>query len=646
MKKVLFVLSVFFSVTSSAQLKLPSFIADSMVLQQQQPIHIWGWAGPGTNVQLSFMQKHYNALAGKDGRWEAWLAPAAAGNCGNLELSSGSDKIMLHDVLSGEVWICSGQSNMEWKFGWLKDTYAQELATAKDEQLRFITAEKTMAISPKTDLKLERKWSSISPGVTGECSAVAYWFAKKLRQELKVPVGVIVTAWGGTRAQPWTSYEGLYELPDYQRVFNEKVKNIDLDHIESEKERIRTAFRNDLNEKAVESREWVKPEFNDADWEATKLPGPWEVNGHPNMDGVAYYRLTFNVADPDAGKAAGLHMPAIDDIDSTFINGIFIGSKDQWDAVRNYEVKPGILRTGKNVLVIRVQDNGGGGGLADEPNIFKLNVDEHSIALSGSAKFHLMAPMKDITSGNGAMEQQPSVLFNAMIAPLVPLKIRGAIWYQGESNADQAYEYRTLFPAMIRDWRNRWNVGEFPFLFVQLASYGPLKTTPVESAWAELREAQSMTLQLPNTGMAIATDIGNPANIHPVKKKEVGDRLAVHAMNIAYGKKNDAATGPLYSSYKVSGSQIIIQFTHTGSGLRTDGKPLQYFQIAGDDHQFVWADARIVGNTIVVSAKGILKPVAVRYAWADSPVSANLYNKEGFPASAFRTDKWKGVTEK
>lgn len=630
---------------AGAQLKLPSFLTDSMVLQRDQPIHIWGQAEPSAFVQVDFMNRQYSALATAAGQWELWLAPAVAGPCGNMEISSGKEKIMLQDVLSGEVWVCSGQSNMEWKLGWLNDTYQKEIASAKDDQLRFITAEKSMAAHPKVDLRLERKWTTVRPGVTAECSAVAYWFAKKLRQELKVPVGVIITAWGGTPAQPWTSFEGLYELPHYQRVYRDQVLPADLDHLDQRKAELAEAYRKALRDKGGESRNWTSPAFNDAGWEKTKLPGPWESNGHPNMDGVAYYRLSFQVAAADAGKAAVLHMPGIDDIDSTFINGMLIGSTGQWDALRNYPVPAGLLKAGDNLLVIRVEDTGGGGGMADDPKRFILDIGEQHLALAGPATFQQMAPLQDITNGNGAMEHQPAVLYNAMIAPLTPLKIRGVIWYQGESNADRAFEYRTLFPAMIRDWRDHWGITDLPFLFVQLSSFGAVRNEPGESNWAELREAQSMTRRLPQTGMAVTTDIGNPENIHPVKKKEVGERLAAQAMHLIYGKKNEAVTGPVYSGYKVSGKQIILSFTHTGSGLSSNGRPLAHFEIAGADGHFVWAEARITGNKVVVSSPKVLQPVAVRYAWADSPVSANLYNKEGFPASAFRTDQRKGITE-
>ena len=293
--------------------------------------------------------------------------------------------------------------------------------------------------------------------------------------------------------------------------------------------------------------------------------------------------------------------------------------------------------------MINVRDDQGGGGLSDGAVKFAVTTGSRTIELKGNARYDIIAVLPDLTGGFGALQQQPAVLYNAMIAPLLPLSIQGAIWYQGESNADNkadAIEYNRLFPAMIRDWRQRWGQGEFPFLFVQLASFGAIQSQPADANWGYLREAQSATLSLPNTGMAVTTDIGNPFNIHPVQKQEVGERLAAEAMRVVYGKPNLLSTGPQFSSFKIKGNQIILDFKNTGKGLLTTVGPLKQFAIAGADKKFYWAEAVIVGRQIIVTCKQVPKPVAVRYAWANSPVDANLYNKEGFPASPFRTDRW------
>jgi len=400
-------------------------------------------------------------------------------------------------------------------------------------------------------------------------------------------------------------------------------------------------YQKSIQEKSAFVKEVVKPDFDDTKWKEMYLPKQWEEQGYPTLDGIVVYRVAFNISEEDAGKEAVLHLPPIDDMDSTYINGTFIGSIYQWDALRTYKIPMGILRKGENILAIKVQDDGGSGGLSEIEDKYNITIDHKIIPLAGNAKFNIVSVLEDITSGNGVIENQPAVLYNGMIAPLLPLSIRGVIWYQGESNADMPYEYRSLFPSMINDWRNRWGEGDFPFLFVQLSSFGPLTTKPVESNWALLREAQTQTLSLPNTAMAVTIDIGDPENIHPQQKKEVGDRLASGAMKLVYGKSKLISSGPQLKSFKIQDNQIILQFNNAENGLMIIGKKLKYFAIAGADKKFVWADAVIKGNQIIVSNKLIQNPVAVRYAWADSPVEANLYNKEGYPAVPFRTDDWR-----
>ncbi len=640
MKKLFFPFMLLITAQLSAQLKLPSFFADNMVLQRDTYNHVWGWAQPDKKVSLSFGGKQYQTYADRNGNWSLFVDPMKAGKVGSMQIQSENEQLQIKNILCGEVWVCSGQSNMEWTMSLCNQTYRKEISSASNDNIRFLVAERAVAVQPKTDLKLSRSWSSIDSNSIKDCSAVAYWYAKTLQQQLNVPIGLVVSSWGGTQAQAWTSIEGLHDFPHYTSVFHEKIIKVDVGGIQETKNKLKQQYENEVLNSHANGKQYLLSSYDDSQWETAHLPGEWEEAGYPNLDGLAYYRLEFELPASMVGKPATLNLPAIDDKDSTYINGIFLGTTNQWDALRTYTIPSSVLHEGKNVLVMKIEDFGGGGGLANQENHFNIMANGQSIALSGKAKFKVEAIMKDVTGGVGAIEQQPSVIYNAMIAPLEPLTVKGVIWYQGESNADRPTEYRKLFPAMINDWRNHWQQHSLPFLFVQLSSFGPLHYYPAESDWAALREAQTMTLSLPKTGMAVTIDIGEYDNIHPQKKKEVGERLAAQAMNICYEQKGLVANGPQMKKYVIKGKEVEIVFDHIGKGLIAKGKVLYHFAIAGDDRKFVWADARIVNNKIILSNKNVKHPVAVRYAWADSPLNANLYNVEGFPAVPFRTDDW------
>jgi len=643
MKPVLFFISLLITELSIAQLKLPSFFSDNMVMQQQKTNRIWGWANPGELVSVEFNKNTYKSFANDKGEWQVFTEPANAGSAGSMTVKSGNQKIQFNNILLGEVWVCSGQSNMEWKMNMLGNTYTDEIKSAENDQIRFVVFNKSFSNTPQHNVTLEKKWSTINPANTGDCSAVAYWYAKKLYQELKVPIGLVITAWGGTPAEAWTSFEGLSAFPNYTNTFVEKIQPLKLNDINRQTQLLLEKFQQSILQSAGLMKEFIKPEFDDSKWPEMYLPKHWELQGFPNMDGIVAYRVHFQLTDAQIKDDAVLNLPAIDDKDSTFINGVLVGTNGQWDALRKYKVPLGVLRSGDNVLVIKVQDDGGGGGIDALDDRFNLVINQQTIPLKGNAKYTIIAAKEDAVGGIGNIQNQPAVLFNGMIAPILPLSFRGAIWYQGESNADnkdRSVEYNTLFPAMIKDWRNQFTQGDFPFLFVQLSSFGPLKNEPAESNWALLREAQTNTLQLSNTGMAVTIDVGNPQNIHPVLKKEVGDRLAAIALKSTYHTNSLIASGPYFKSAQFNKNQVILSFTNADNGLSIKGKSLKHFAIAGADKKFIWSDATIQGNKIIVTHKTIAQPKAIRYAWSDSPINANLFNKEGYPAVPFRTDNW------
>lgn len=642
MKSSILLAALLITLTSGAQLRLSSVFSDHMVMQRDRSNAIWGWTDPGKEVKVECKGKTYPTYADAQGRWTVYLEPIQAGETIQLNVVSGEKSLQVKDIIGGEVWLCSGQSNMEWRMDMLHGTYDQEMQTARHPQIRFMTVNKSLATTPVEDADIQTPWAAIEPGTTGQCSAVAYWFAKKLHQELKVPIGLVVTSWGGTPAEAWTSYEGLYSFPHYLDIYQNKIRPLDLNGLSQKKKELFQQFTEQIQASAETVRAAMQPGYADDQWKETTVPGPWEEKGHPNLDGVVAYRLSFTVREADAGKSAVLNMPAIDDIDSTFINGVFLGTTAIWDKPRTYSIPAGVLKAGTNVLAVRVQDNQGGGGFASVPALFYVKLGDQQIPLSGKARYKIFAELKDITSGYGAIEYQPSVLYNAMIAPLMPLQFNGVIWYQGESNANtpqQSVEYRNLFPALIRSWRNKAG-RDFPFLFVQLSSFGPVKQQPGESNWGLLRESQTQTLALPNTGMAVSIDVGDPGDIHPVRKKEVGERLAGEALRIAYQQRNRVSRGPMAGPIQFQGNKVIISFTSTGKGLVAKGGPLRSFAVAGADQKFYWAQGTIQGNQVILTCPQVSKPVAVRYAWADSPIDANLFNKEGWPAVPFRSDTW------
>jgi sialate O-acetylesterase len=376
-----------------------------------------------------------------------------------------------------------------------------------------------------------------------------------------------------------------------------------------------------------------------------KVPGEWEQQQLPNFDGEVWFRSNFNIADADAGKPAELSLGTIDDNDVTYINGTQIGATNQYNASRVYKIPAGVLKAGNNVIAVKVQDTGGGGGFTGEPTDLFVNVAGHKQPLAGNWAFRISAVVP--TNSGVGPNSYPSLLYNAMINPILPFAIKGAIWYQGESNADRAYQYRTTFPLLINDWRRLWNQGEFPFYFVQLASFNSANGNSKNgSKWAELREAQTLSLNVPNTGMAVITNIGETKDIHPRNKQDVGKRLAAVALHDTYGQ-NNVFSGPVYQSMQTNGNKVTLSFSSIGGGLTVKDKYgyIRGFEVAGADQQFHYAKAFIDGDKVVVFTEEVSSPVAVRYGWADDNLEDNLFNKEGFPAAPFRTDKWKGVTE-
>lgn len=628
----------------SAQLKVASIFTDNMVLQQKKPNKIWGTAKADAVINVQYKENKISAIANKNGEWSVALKPLLADKLNKefiIFISSNDEKIAIKNILVGEVWLCSGQSNMEFTMNNFKDVYAGEIKTANNDNIRFAVIEKKFDNKENTNARLSTTWSAINTNTIGDCSAVAYFYAKKLYERLKVPIGLVNVAWSGTPAQAWVDTKTLQPFHEYDSFYKKNIEPINFTTLESARRVKGEKYLQTVKKAATDFKEIIKIDFDDSQWEKTTLPKNWEENGHPNVDGIGAYRISFTLSQNMLDKKAVLHLPAIDDEDSTYVNGTFIGTKYSWNEKRVYDVPTNLLHEGKNVITIWVNDTGGGGGLADDANNFYVEIDENKIALKGNALFKILAQAEPVLENvNYAdLQYQPSVLFNGMIAPLLNYTFRGVIWYQGESNATKYDEYKTLFPSLIKNWRSRFNQNDFPFLFVQLSSYNPNNTEPAISDWAFLREAQTETLKLPQTAMAVTYDIGDQWDIHPKKKKEVGDRLAANAFKMVYGFKNEVASGPTFSSYKIDGNAINIFFKNDNTSLKYTGIKISGFVIAGADKQFLPAKVEIMGKAIKVSNAAILKPMYVRYAWKNSAMEANLFNSAGLPALPFRTDK-------
>lgn len=625
---------------------LHPLFTDHMVLQRGIETPVWGWTQPGAVVTVSLQGKTAQGTAGEDGRWLAKLPPLFAGGPFEMHVL-GPQRAVVKDVLVGEVWICSGQSNMEWSVA-NSSNAEKEVAEAKHPRLRLFTVPKTIALEPQS--LVQSSWQVCSPETIPGFSAVGYFFGRELQQRIDFPVGLIHTSWGGTVAEAWTSAEALAALDD----FKEPVETLRQQAAAAkgggdnyDQQLAHWWQANDPGSKA--GANWQARDFAAEDWGVMNLPGAWENAGLPNFDGIVWFRRAVEVPAELAGKTAQLELGPIDDVDDTWLNGERVGGMPVWTAVRSYPIAAGKLQAGANVVAVRVLDTGGGGGLYGQPEQMRLVIPKQEgveadvvIPLNGEWKYRASAPLGELQPMPQRIGSNPNVvtvLYNGMIAPLVPYGVRGAIWYQGESNAGRAMQYRKLLPALIQDWRARFAAPELSFHIVQLANFMEAQSTPVQSGWAELREAQLLTAQAdPKVGLAVTTDIGDAADIHPRDKQNVGRRLALQALAATYGRTDVVSAGPTFTGMTIDGDKATLQFSHVGGGLQAKGGgELKGFAIAGADGSFVWAKAEIVDGTVVVSSPEVSAPAAVRYNWANNPIG-NLINKEGLPAGPFRTD--------
>jgi len=613
---------------------------DNMVLQRGKKNTIWGWSDPGDKVRVEISGKHSSGVAGPDRRWQVKIQPPGGGGPYTVKIS-GHQTVELHNVLVGDVWLCGGQSNMQVSLRYAKNG-EEEVKAANFPEIRFFSVAPHSAYH-HTDV-VEGSWKVVSPETADHVSAVAYYFARKVQQEIHVPIGLVVDALGGTPAEAWTSTAALRPLKDFDVPLAELEKLAANGAPEYGNYVMHWYDQYDVGMKG----NWAALDFDDSSWKSVDIPGGFSELGVPETSAVAWFRTKIDVPDPIPTGRSLLFLGSIERMDTTYINGTQVGASAWVENPRVYFIPAGVLKPGKNVVAIRVLKTKPQGGFLAKPEELRLELgDKTSIPLAGKWKGQLSVDARLphlLPIGYENWPVMPSVLYEGMMAPIAPLSITGALWYQGELNSERGFQYRRILPAMIADWRKLFAQGDFPFYIVSLPTFRQRSATPIDDTWAETRESQAITAaSVPNSCLAVIIDTGDPDNIHPKDKQPVGDRLALCALAKQYGKKV-AYAGPTLASVERLPDSVRLHFAHTDGGLVAKGARLEEFEIAGEDRKWYWADAHIEGDTVLVSSPSVPNPKEVRYAWQSNP-AATLFNGAGLPAGPFRTDTWPGMTE-
>jgi Domain of unknown function (DUF303). len=631
-------------ISAAAQVSMPKVFSNHMVLQRDMEIPIWGNAPAGTQITAVLGDAQTKGIAGENGKWMLHLPPFKAGGPYKLivfQTGKPDQKIEFDDVLVGDVWLASGQSNMEWQVQQANDA-AKEIKQADYPNIRFFFVAHNKSVKPESDV-LGGSWKVCDSVNIKTSSAVAYYFARKIHADIHVPIGILQTTWGGTPVEAWTSKEMLLSSPITRSMVlaNDSVTN---QHFVKDSLDLVRFWDIVYQPKNQTEKTVTQASYDDSKWAEVKMPSVLKASGISAYEGMIWLRKIVDIPAGFATKDVTLHLGHPEMNYSVYINDKEI-CKTIWNANENhtYTIPAGVLHTGKNIIAVRMAYLWGGGGF--NPPAEEMYISDGSTKLSLAGEWKYKKELEPSLPKIHNYHYYPTYLYNAMLNPVIPYGLKGFLWYQGEANDTLAYNYRTLFPMMISDWRIRWQQGYLPFLYVQLPNYKKRQTEPMESEWAELREAQAMTLSQPNTGMVCAIDLGEAKTIHPTNKQDVGFRLALLADKVAY-QKDIIVSGPIFSSYKIEGNMIRISFSESRSGLKTkDNLSPREFTIAGADKKFYRAIARIIGDELIIRSDEVANPVAVRYAWCDNP-DCNLINAEGFPAIPFRTDQWDGITKK
>ena len=638
LRSLLLGILIFSGYVADAAVRLPRIFSDGMVLQRGMPVPVWGWSDRDETVMVSFNGIRHQVRAKKGERWKITLPVLQPGGPFVLEVLA-SDTITLKDVWVGDVWLCSGQSNMEYELFKSAELYPKEIEAAANPRIRHFKVARRTYFNRNEEVLSEQGWEAADPRTVLQFTAVGWFFARELESRLGVPIGLINCSYGGTPAEGWMHEDELKDFPAYRdRALPFRDTALVAEIIRRDKALSDGWLKHIQSLDDANARGWQQPSTDVSSWTDLQVPGYWADQGMVDSGGaVVWYRRELDLPASMAGQPAVLRMGAIVSRDITWVNGKRVGGATNRYVNRRYDIPAGVLKAGRNTIVIKIlNESGKGGFIPGKP--YRLEVGRDTISLAGGWKARLSVTTSPLLREQTTrFQDQAGALYHGMLEPLIGYGMKGVIWYQGESNISRAQEYRVIFSRMIQSWRKIWGQGDFPFLFAQLASNNPPRPQPAESRLAELQEAQSRTLSVPNTGMAVLNDIGESNDVHPLNKRDVGLRLSLVARYLVYGERKLVHLGPVLKSVKVDGDRMILSFDHVGGGLiARDGGPLKHFALSGDGKRFIWAQAVIEGDRVVVSHPDIRTPKAVRYAWADTPEGANLGNREGLPAGCFR----------
>jgi sialate O-acetylesterase len=649
-------LAIFGAITQPvlADVSLPRLLNDGAILQHGKPVPIWGFADEGEKVEVTFANKTLSTTA-VNGQWKVLFPAQKAGSEHSLTVR-GKNTLERKGLLMGDLWLSAGQSNMELPINRVATRYPDLIASTQLPSVREFNVPTLYNVEgPQKDYE-KGEWAAATPDNLGRFSAVGFFYTRKLWQDTGIPQGIITVPVGGSPIEAWLSQESLAKYPDYlQKLTQYQVPGALAKRLADDKTNSDNWY-NQLHERDLGVKGgWESPSVSDADWRAITLPGFIRNQDLDLGIGSFWVSKTIYLTPEQAAKAATLWLGCIVDGDHTYINGTLVGSISYQYPPRIYTVPAGLLKAGENHIRVRVTTYSNNPGfVTDKP--YKLDLGDESIVLTGTWKYKEAATM-DAQKGGLTAHYIPASLYNAKVAPSLPLPIKGVLWYQGESNvgrtraadiaplpshlckhescAGTTDEYRYLLTDLIAQYRKDFNNPKLPVYFVQLANFLAAQDNPSESGWAQTREAQRQTLAVAHTGMAVTIDVGEWNDIHPLNKQSVGERLALQALTQTYGKRNLVANGPELTRITRKGESLELKFSSVGKGLTVSGDHVKEIAIAGDDKKFVWANARVSKDSIVVTAKGVKTPRWVRYAWADNPANANLYNSEQLPASPF-----------